>query len=410
MAEARARGLPLVLPVETREEMGAGVSGTVRGRRVAVGQVAWLAPGAVVAPEVRAVARRTAVEGSSGVFIQVDGRLEGALLLADPLRAEAARTLQALRGCGIQRIYMVTGDHPDVADLVGDALGLDRVFAERSPEEKVEVVVRVREEGVTALVGDGINDAPALALADVGVAMGARGATAAAEAAGVVLAKDRLDGVLHAIRIARHTRRIALQSVLAGIGLSLVAMIAAAAGYLTPVAGAVLQEAIDVLVILNALRALGGLHHDRAPAGALAARLGHAHERLRPRIEELADLADRLEALPPRAAREALEAVQRMLETELLPHERLEQQDAFPVVARLLPGEDPTPALVGTHRALTRLARLYGRLVASLPAEGPGAADLHDLRRALYGLHAILALHFDQEDELYSLLDADGPG
>jgi hypothetical protein len=116
---------------------------------------------------------------------------------------------------------MVTGDHPDVAELVGDALGVDRVFAERTPEEKVEVIKVVRGEGVTAMVGDGINDAPALALADVGIAMGARGATAASEAADVVLTADRLEGLLLAMRIARRTRRIALESVFVGMGLSL---------------------------------------------------------------------------------------------------------------------------------------------------------------------------------------------
>lgn len=405
IAEARNREIRLALPTDAREQMGAGLAGQVEAHRVAVGQVSWLSPRGPLPPAVQAVARRTVLEGSSSVYVMVDDRLEGALLLDDPLRTEAARTLQALRDHGVRRIYMVTGDHPDVAELVGDALGLDRVFAERTPEEKVDVVKQVRQEGVTVMVGDGVNDAPALALADVGVAMGARGATAAAESAGVVLAKDRLDGLLEAVGIARRTRQIALQSVLAGMGLSAVAMLAAAAGYLTPVAGAVLQEAIDALVILNALRALGGKRAPAGATGALAAKLGRAHRTLRPRIDELAVLASRLDSLPPPEAREALAGVQQMLETELLPHERQEQQEAFPALAHLLPGEDPTQPLVGTHRALSRLARLYGRLVASLPPEGPGPADLHDFQRALYGLHAILTLHFDQEDELYSLLE-----
>jgi hypothetical protein len=303
---------------------------------------------------------------------------------------------------------MVTGDHPDVAELVGDAVGVDSVFAERTPEEKVEVVKAVRAEGVTAMVGDGINDAPALALSDVGVAMGARGATAASEAADVVLTTDRIEGLLLATRIAQRTRRIALESVFAGMGLSLVAMAFAAAGYIGPVAGAVLQEAIDVLVILNALRALGGGGLTR-PRGVdtkrLAQGLASAHRSLKPHIGELAALAARLDSLPPHEARAQLEQVREMLERELLPHEREEQHTAFPVLGRMLADEDPTGPLIQTHHEIQRLARLFGRLVAQLPAEGPGPEDLRDLRRTLYGLNAILTLHFAQEEELYSLLE-----
>jgi P-type E1-E2 ATPase len=130
------------------------------------------------------------------------------------------------------------------------------VLADRSPAEKVAAVLREKPDGPVLMLGDGVNDAPALAAADVGVAMGARGATASAEAADAVVLVDRIDGVVEAIRIARRSRRIALQSVAAGIGLSTAGMLAAAAGLLTPVEGALLQEAIDVAVILNALRAL----------------------------------------------------------------------------------------------------------------------------------------------------------
>ena len=160
----------------------------------------------------------------------------------------------------------MTGDHPDVAETVGAAVGVDEVLAERSPAEKVEAARRERSGGPTIMVGDGVNDAPALAAADVGVAMGARGATASSEAADVVLVVDRLDRLAEAIGVARRSRRIALQSVLVGMGLSLAAMVGAAAGLLTPVVGAVLQEAIDVAVIVNALRALGaGRSQPRRP-------------------------------------------------------------------------------------------------------------------------------------------------
>jgi heavy metal translocating P-type ATPase len=408
LSEARSRSIEPTFPTNVHEQMGSGIAGQVDDRRVAVGQLAFVAPDSPRTPELRSVELRTAVEGSSSVFVSVDGALAGALLVQDPIRPEAPRVLRSLRATGVQRIHLVTGDHPDVAELVGDVLGVDRVFAECTPEEKVEVTRLVRSEGVTAMVGDGINDAPALALADVGIAMGARGATAASEAADVVLTSDRFEGLLLAIRIAQRTRRIALESVWVGMGLSLIAMGFAAAGYIAPVAGALLQEGIDVLVILNALRALGGAQAT-APRSAEARRLAQglatAHRALRPKVGELAALAARLEGMPGAEARSQLERLREMLEKELRPHEREEQETAYPLIESILKGEDPTGPLIQTHHEIQRLTRLYGRLVAQLPAEGPAREDLRDLRRVLYGLHAILSLHFAQEDELYTLLD-----
>lgn len=409
LAEARDRRMELSFPLDVREQMGTGLAGTVDGRRVTVGQLAYAAPDTPRTPELRSIELRTAVEGSSSVYVSVDGALAGVLLLQDPIRPEAPRTLRSLRAAGVQRIHMVTGDHPDVAELVGDALGMDRVFAERAPEEKVEVIKTVRTEGITAMVGDGINDAPALALADIGIAMGARGATAASEAADVVLTTDRLEGLLLATRIAQRTRRIALESVFVGMGLSLVAMLFAAAGYLTPVAGALLQEGIDVLVILNALRALGGgglMAPKRPETRGLAQGLALAHQSLRPHVNELAALAARLDTLEPSDARAQLERLRDMLEEKLLPHEQEEQQTAYPLFGKFLKDEDPTGPLIQTHHEIRRLTRLFGRRVAQLPPEGLRPEELRDLRRVLYSLHAILSLHFAQEEELYSLFEA----
>jgi heavy metal translocating P-type ATPase len=408
VAEARSRSVDLSFPLDVREQMGTGIAGTVGGHRVAVGQLAYVAPNVTSTPATRAIELRTAVEGSSSVYVSIDGSLAGVLILQDPIRPEASRALRSLRTAGIHRIHMVTGDHPDVAELVADALGVDRVFAERTPQEKVEVIRLVRNEGITVMVGDGVNDAPALALADVGVAMGARGATAASEAADVVLTSDRLEGLLSAALIAKRTRRIALQSVFIGMGLSLIAMVFAAAGYIAPAVGAVLQEGIDVLVILNALRALGGdaaRVHKRPEAEALAQGLASSHRALRPYVGDLAALAARLETLSPGEARAQLERTREILEKELLPHEREEQQTAYPLLATMLKDEDPTGPLIQTHHEIHRLSRLFGRLVAQLPAEGPRAEDLRDLRRVLYGLHAILLLHFAQEEDLYSLFE-----
>jgi P-type E1-E2 ATPase len=164
--------------------------------------------------------------------------------------------LRELRRLGVERIVLATGDRHEVAAFVAAGLSIDQVRAELTPDQKILVVLAERKNGPVMMIGDGVNDAPALAAADIGMAMGARGAAASAEAADVVLLVDQLDRVLPAIQIARRSRAIAIQSVIAGMGLSIAAMIAAAFGLIAPVEGALLQEAIDVAVIINALRAL----------------------------------------------------------------------------------------------------------------------------------------------------------
>ena len=168
----------------------------------------------------------------------------------------------------VDDLLVPVGDRAEVAERVTEGLGLDGIRSGLTPDEKVLLVLTEHKNGPVMMVGDGINDAPALAAADVGVAMGARGAAASAEAADVVLLVDRVDRIAPGIEIARRSRRIALESVVAGIGLSVLGMIAAAFGYLTPVQGALLQEAIDVAVILNALRALR-----TSPAGITASQI-----------------------------------------------------------------------------------------------------------------------------------------
>jgi P-type E1-E2 ATPase len=174
------------------------------------------------------------------------------------VREDAAHTLQGLRANGVARIVLLTGDRSSVAAPIATALGVDACIAEASPQQKIDAVVAELGHGATMMVGDGINDAAALARADVGVALAAHGAAAAIEAADVVVLVDRLDRIADAMAIARHTKSIALQSALAGIALSLIGMVIAALGYLQPVGGAITQEVIDVAVVLNGLRALGG--------------------------------------------------------------------------------------------------------------------------------------------------------
>ncbi|WP_112323639.1 heavy metal translocating P-type ATPase [Oceanibium sediminis] len=249
---AKARGLVLPVPSEVSEIPGDGVIGRVEGHEVIVGGDGFVA-GRVGG---QAGAHPATAAGSVLVAVAVDGRMAGHLVMADPLREGTAAMLAGLRREGIGRILLATGDRADVAERVSEGLGLDGVRAGLTPDQKVLLVLSERKHGPVMMVGDGVNDAPALAAADVGVAMGARGAAASAEAADVVLLVDRVDRLGPGIEIARASRRIAVESVVAGIGLSVLGMIAAAYGYLTPVQGALLQEVIDVAVILNALRAL----------------------------------------------------------------------------------------------------------------------------------------------------------
>ncbi|WP_186393230.1 MULTISPECIES: heavy metal translocating P-type ATPase [unclassified Pannonibacter] len=252
VAAAKDRGMPLPIPEDVAEIPGEGVIGFIEGRQVIVGGEGFVAGrvGRISGdhPELAA--------GSVMVAVAVDGRMAGHLVMSDPLREGTAAMLAGLRRQGVARILLATGDRAEVALRVTDGLGLDGIRAGLTPDEKVLLVLSERKNGPVMMVGDGVNDAPALAAADVGIAMGARGAAASSEAADAVLLVDRVDRIAPGIEIARRSRRIALESVVAGIGLSVLGMVAAACGYLTPVQGALLQEAIDVAVILNALRAL----------------------------------------------------------------------------------------------------------------------------------------------------------
>ena len=235
------------------EEAGRGVTATIDDRRVQVGK---LPPDMITSGWARTAVNRASLDSAAIAWVSIDGEPTGAVLLRDPLRRNAPRTVRRLRAAGLNRLVMLTGDRAEPAREVATVLGLDEVYAQQSPADKVAAVRGERESAVTVMVGDGVNDAPALAAATVGVAMGARGATASSEAADIVLTTDRLDRLADAMDIARWSRRIAVQSAAVGMTLSLVAMAIAALGWLPPAAGALLQEGIDVAVILNALRAL----------------------------------------------------------------------------------------------------------------------------------------------------------
>ncbi|EYD74246.1 Lead, cadmium, zinc and mercury transporting ATPase, Copper-translocating P-type ATPase [Rubellimicrobium mesophilum DSM 19309] len=249
VAEARARGLALATPRCVTEMAGEGMEAIIEGRKVRIGSRAYVGLGMEEADPPSA-------SGAASVLVRVDGLPAGELVLTDAARPEAREVLVALRAEGLRRIVLATGDREEVAQAVAGGLGLDAMHAGLTPEAKLRVVREERLRGPVLMLGDGVNDAPALAAADLGVAMGARGSAASAEAAGIVILPDRLDPLLAGRRIARRALRIARQSVAAGLGLSVLGMVAAAFGLLAPVEGALLQEVIDVAVILNALRVL----------------------------------------------------------------------------------------------------------------------------------------------------------
>jgi heavy metal translocating P-type ATPase len=254
--------LTLSAPTGVREEPGQGIQGTVDGCVVAVGSRAFMRAAGLPVNE---IASATVLpghgSGEAHILVGVDGHVGGVIVMADELRPDATRIVERLRSEGVRHVAMVSGDRRSVAQRIGSELGVDRVYAEQSPEDKLEVVQRLRDDPQlrpVIMVGDGVNDAPALALADLGIAMGAPGATISSETADAVITVDRVDRVADALHTGRRALHIARQSVLAGMGLSLAAMGIAGLGYLPPVAGALFQEVIDLAVILNALRALRG--------------------------------------------------------------------------------------------------------------------------------------------------------
>jgi len=255
VSEAHSRNLHLVVPSELVESAGEGIGGSVDGHRVVVGGIGFV-ESKISGTDDTALGQYK-VAGAAVVAVAIDGRMAGAFVLSDELRAGTSQLLTNLRRLGIERIILATGDRREVAESIAAGLPIDSVRSELAPDQKVLVVISERKNGPVMMVGDGVNDAPALAAADIGLAMGARGAAAAAEVADVVFLVDDLGRLVPAIEIAVRSRTIALESVYAGIGLSVIGMVTAALGYIAPVQGALLQEAIDVAVVLNALRALG---------------------------------------------------------------------------------------------------------------------------------------------------------
>ena len=244
---ARQLGLK-ILPVESPEEFaGKGIAAQLDGRKIITGRRNMLVENGVPEGSIPPVAH-------TATFVAVDGEYYGTVVFADTVRANAKSTLGQLKKLGIRTLVMVTGDNKGTAQRIAEQIGVTQVYAECLPKDKVGIVSGLQPKP-TVMVGDGINDAPVLAVSDVGIAMGARGATAASESADVVIMLDDISKAATAIKISKRTISIAVQSIMIGIVISVGLMLFATTGKLPAIVGAGLQEVVDVVVILNALRA-----------------------------------------------------------------------------------------------------------------------------------------------------------
>src|SRR6185312_4527271 len=233
-----------------QEIAGQGLKANLQGKEVLVGRLSLIQEHEVKLP---ATFKLESIR-QTAVYVAVDNELVGAISFKDELRPEASATLKQLHKLGLRHTLMITGDNKVTAETIAKQLGIDHVHAETLPADKLHVLEEIRDRPL-AFVGDGVNDAPALTAADVGIAIGARGSTAASESADMVIMLNDLSRVAVALSIAKYTFKIARQSILVGIALSIILMLVFATGKFPPLTGAILQEVVDVFVIFNALRA-----------------------------------------------------------------------------------------------------------------------------------------------------------
>jgi heavy metal translocating P-type ATPase len=402
------RGLRLKVPEQVRESMGSGLHGMIEGRQIAAGSRDMIFPGGHVTEWASRAIRRASWRSALIVFVAVEGRPIGALLLADELRSDTPRAIRLLREAGVARIVMVTGDRAAAAQAIGAALDLDAVLADRVPSDKVDAVRSEQRLHPTIMVGDGINDAPALASADVGVALGARGASASSEAADVVILADRLDRVGEAIMIAQRARRIAIESIVAGMGLSTLAMLAATFGWLLPVPAAIVQELIDVAVILNALRALTpGYHHaGESMTAAAGQELHRNHLALIGNLDRLRSIVDALDDAAAERAAALITEANRVVQEQVVAHERDDEGNVYPELAKVLRESHGLSAMSRAHREILHLARLLARVAEDMPSEKIDRYLIRDAQRLIEAVETLVRLHTAQEEDIYEAVAA----
>jgi len=402
------RGLNLKIPEQVRESMGSGLHGVIEGRHVSAGSHDLIFAGGRVSEWASRAIRRASWRSALIVFVAVEGRPIGALLLADELRSDTPRAIRLLREAGVARMVMVTGDRAAAAQAIGAALDLDAVLADRVPSDKVDAVRSEQRLHPTIMVGDGINDAPALASADVGIALGARGASASSEAADVVILADRLDRVGEAIVIAQRARRIAVESIVAGMGLSILAMLAATFGWLMPVPAAIVQEVIDVAVILNALRALTPAygHAGRHMTAAAGHELHRDHVALIGKLDRLRSIVDALDDATPKGGAALIAEANKVVQEQVVAHERDDEGTVYPRLVRILQESHSLSAMSRAHREILHLARLLARVVEDLPSEEVDRYLIRDAQRIIEAIETLVRMHTAQEEDIYEAVAA----
>ena len=251
---AKQRKIALYEVTHSSEVPGKGISAVVKGQKVLVGSFEFLKSSGVNTSNPVCVGHSG--HQNTALFVARDDKYIGSITFVDPLRAEAKATIKSLKEMGVDKFIILTGDRKQVGEHIAGQLGIDDVHSQLLPDQKVQLLLdEKKSHSPVAMVGDGINDAPVLAASDVGIALGAKGSTAASEAADAVIMQDDLGRLAELVAISKRSVTIAKQSIFTGIGLSSVLMVFALFGFIVPLIGAFMQEAIDVIVILNALRA-----------------------------------------------------------------------------------------------------------------------------------------------------------
>lgn len=254
VSTAKQRKIVLYKVTRSKEVPGKGISAVIKGQKVLVGSFEFLKSSGVDTSNPVCVGHSG--HQNTALFVARDDKYIGSITFVDPLRTEAKATIKSLKEMGVDKFIMLTGDRRQVGEHIADQLGIEDVHSQLLPDQKVQLLLDEKKtHSPVAMVGDGINDAPVLAASDVGIALGAKGSTAASEAADAVIMQDDLGRLPELVAISKRSVTIAKQSIFTGIGLSSVLMVFALFGFIVPVVGALMQEAIDVVVILNALRA-----------------------------------------------------------------------------------------------------------------------------------------------------------
>ena len=386
-----------------RETIGAGVEGVIDGRAVKVGSHQMVHGARQPEPWAVRALRRAAWRSALSVFVAVDGRIDRRHIARDALRRETPRAVQTLRAAGVSRIVMVTGDRADAAETIGAALDLDAVLADREPADKVEAVATEQRQNPTVMVGDGINDAPALAAATVGIAMGARGASASSRGRRcrhsdrparprVRCPCNRTAHTPH--RPAEHHRRTGLVRRRHGLCGD---WFASAHRGRSDAGGDRRRGHSQRIARVEARPAMG---HRTMPASA-ATMLRSGHEKMESALDRLREIADSLDIATGTEAVGLISEADRIVRDQVIVHEREDENAIYPRVAAYLADRHGLGAMSRAHREIIHLARLLRRLADGLTPQDADLYVIRDAQRVIELIDALVRLHNAQEEDIY---------